>query len=150
MHHVIRRCAAAALLLLSAAGGAGCSAGAGSYLVQPMPLDEAQQRYTRLVRWGELQRAGDYVDPAMREAFLNAMDRLAGLRITDYETERIEQTGDGTAVAHVTYTAYSRASLVDVGPVAEVQEWYRDPDTREWRVRPDLARLHAVASRLQP
>ncbi len=39
-------------------------------------LEEAQQKYTELVRWGDVERAGKFVDPAMRDDFLRLSKEL--------------------------------------------------------------------------
>ena len=107
-------------------------------------LAEVQRRYTRLVRWGEFSKASAYVDPELLEAFLREANALSDLRITDYEIERIDVAQDGkAATAFVNYRAYWLARPVELPPLLEAQEWYRDPDTGGWRVRPHLAQLTA-------
>ncbi len=106
-------------------------------------LEEAQQKYTELVRWGDIERAGKFVDPAMRDGFLRLSKQLEQLRITDFEIGDIEH-GDKSAVVTVTYQGYSVATLIERS-ARERQKWYREEGfANVWRVRPELADVVAT------
>jgi len=119
--------------------GLGCAA-----LADPMgrggALEDAQLRYTQQVRWGNLDAASEFVDPALREEFLSQAAAFEGIRITDYEIGRIDW-GDGhdSATVRVTYRAYSVASLQEKR-IDEEQHWVR-PGGNTWFVKPELAGL---------
>ncbi len=103
-----------------------------------------QRRYTRLVRWNEFNKASEFVDPALRVNYLRDAHDLKGLRFTDYEVSWIEESEDHlTAKAHVVYSAYWTAALLVLPELEETQEWYREPETQRWLVRPDIASLRA-------
>ena len=106
-------------------------------------LEEAQQRYTELIRWGEVERAAMYVDPELVDDFLTLAGTMANLRITDFDTGEIE-FGDDTAVARVVYRGYSISEFVERA-ARETQDWYREGGlTDPWRVRPQLQHVVAV------
>ena len=107
-------------------------------------LKNAQKRYTELVRWGELERASEYVDPNLRDEFLNYADAFAGIRFTDFESGELRiGEGDITATAIVVYHAYSLSTLLEKR-IRESQQWYRDEETfNQWRVRPQLRQIIA-------
>jgi len=102
-------------------------------------LEEAQRKYTELVRWGEIESASAYVDPEITQAFIDAAARFKDIRFTDFESGPLQFGEDSeTATVSVVYHAYSTRSLVEKRFV-EHQEWYREADSENaWRVRPNL------------
>ncbi len=109
-------------------------------------LEEAQRRYTELVRWGEIEGASAYVDPAITADFLVTAERFQDIRFTDYESGPLKFGDDSdTVTVDVVYHAYSIRTLVEKR-IREHQEWYREPSAANaWRVRPQL---NAIASEL--
>jgi hypothetical protein len=99
-------------------------------------LQEAQKKYTELIRWGDVQRAGMYVDPELRESFLELADSMADLRFTDFEIGEIDFDHD-TATVSVTYRGYRVSEFVERS-ASEVQQWHRDGLKNDWLVRPEL------------
>ena len=121
------------------AAGLGCAA-----LADPMgrgnALEAAQLRYTQQMRWGNLDAASEFVDPALREEFLSHAPAFEGIRITDYEIGHIDYGEDrDSATVRVTYRAYSLASLQEQR-IEERQHWVR-PGGNTWFVEPELAGL---------
>ena len=104
-------------------------------------LEETQQKYTDLVRWGDLEAAERFVDPELREEFRQLAAGFEKLRITDHDVGEIEH-GNRTARVTVTYKWYSIAHLVE-HTSRERQEWIRSGITNNWHVRPQLAVLLA-------
>ena len=104
-------------------------------------LAETQRRYTDLVRWGDLEGAGRFVDPELREEFEQLAGGFEKLRITDHEIGEIEH-GERTAHVTVIYKGYSIAHLVE-HTSRERQEWIRSGVKNVWHVRPQLAVLLA-------
>lgn len=106
-------------------------------------LEDAQQRYTDLVRWGELEKAGMFVDPALRADYLRLATSFNALRITDFEIGDIVY-GDDDANVTVVYKGYVTAQLVE-RTAREEQAWYREAGlSNVWRVRPQLASVLAT------
>lgn len=106
-------------------------------------LEEAQQRYTDAVRWGELERAGAYVDPELRDEFMRLAPEYAELRITEHDIGKIEYLDEGAQVV-VVYKGYVPAQLIE-RTARETQHWYREAGLRnDWRVRPELAAVLAT------
>lgn len=106
-------------------------------------LEDSQRKYTELVRWGQLERASDYVDPELREQYLNHAEAFARIRFTDFESGQLVIGDDGTATTIVVYHAYSLRTLLEKR-ILERQQWYRDDKTfRGWRVRPQLRQVIA-------
>lgn len=133
------RCTVAALLL--ALTQFGCAFGEMRWsdpLDREVTLEDAQYRYTVLVRWNDLDRASAFVDPAMRSDFLTMVPNFRDLRITEYESEPVEMTEEQTATLKVTYYVYSPSSPIET-TITETQEWYRDSGVgNSWHVRPSF------------
>jgi hypothetical protein len=100
---------------------------------------DTQQRFTQYVRWGDFNRASEFVHPEQREQFLALAPELSEIRFTDYEIRDV-QIGEGVrqATADVRYTGYRLSGLIE-RHVDVRQEWERDPSG--WRVRMDLDRI---------
>ncbi len=101
-------------------------------------LQESQRDYTKYIRWGDIEAASEYVDPAEREAFLGYGAVFEDLRITEFDISKISY-GEGrtSASVRVTYHGYSLESLVEKR-IRETQEWVRPGRSNTWWVRPDL------------
>ena len=99
-----------------------------------LSLDQAQHRYTVLIRFSDFTRARDFVAEDHREEFAQRMKALDDARFTDYESESVELDEEKEkATVRVTYTIYTSALPYEV-EVAEVQEWTRDGIGNNWRV----------------
>jgi hypothetical protein len=107
-------------------------------------LEQAQHRYTVLVRFSEFEKARSFVIEEDRDAFVRRMEALEDAHFTDYESESVELDDEKqSAVVKVTYTIYTAKMPYEV-EVEEIQEWRRDGLTNNWRVRStfrDLAKL---------
>ena len=104
-------------------------------------LEGAQLRYTQHVRWGELDAASDFVDPALRKEFLAFGPAFEAIRITEYDIGRIEYAEDReSATVHVTYHGYSLANAQE-RRIQEQQRWVRPGSGNTWWVQPKLAGL---------
>jgi hypothetical protein len=128
----------AALLGAALLGGLGCPA----MVLDPLGRDEAlrmtQREYTNRIRWGDIERAAEMVDPELREDFLGFLPAFEQIRITDFEIGKFAPLEDGNVNVPVTYRGYSLATLVE-HEIRETQEWYRVGRGRTWRVRPEIA-----------
>jgi len=128
---------ALASVLLSLSGGLSGCVSPSDPLGREDALEEAQKRYTDFVRWGELEKAGMFVDPEMRDEFLGLARQYEALRITDSETSEIV-FGDDDATVTVTYKGYLMTTLVE-HTAHEEQAWYRKEGLKNtWYVRPQL------------
>jgi hypothetical protein len=125
----------ALLLLLGSA--AGCVQMFADPLGREFSFNDSQRQYTNYLRWGEIEKASTFVDPALRQDFLSQAPVFEGLRITDYEIGAIDYTGDIANVT-VTYAGYTLANAVE-HRIREKQTWYREDNSNTWRVRSDIA-----------
>ena len=106
-------------------------------------LEDAQKRYTNFIRWGDAQKAVQFVEPDLRAKFLAQAADLELLAISDYDVGEIEyDDAEDTAKVEVTYRGYSLAHLVE-RKIRVTQEWKRSGNN-DWRVRPDLERVVAL------
>ena len=107
-------------------------------------LEDAQRRYTELVRWGEIERASVFVDPELQTEYLEYAAAFDGIRFTDFESGALQfREEDDKATVFVVYHAYSLSTLVEK-KIRERQEWYREASmSNSWRVRPDLRQIVA-------
>jgi len=118
-------CVARAILLGWAAGLlAGCATlDRVDWTGERMALEDAQRRYTHLVRWGEFERASEHVPPEDRAHYLSDMAAYGELRFTDYETMLPEvDTERGEALVEVVYHGYSPRTLEE-RTYRETQHW---------------------------
>ena len=104
----------------------------------------SQKRYTELVRWGEIERASEYVDPDLQEEYLEYASRMREIRVADFDSSPPRfHNNDNAATVIVVYRTYSLSTLVEK-EIRERQEWYREERSNDqWRVRPDLQRIVA-------
>ena len=109
-------------------------------------LEESQKLYTAAIRWGDLEMASRYVDPALRKDFLAWTDAFTAVRFTDYEIGEVQMEDDSklSAKVEVTYKGYALPYYVE-RQIRERQVWYRDEalGDQRWHVRPDLQPLLA-------
>jgi hypothetical protein len=135
MLHRIVRCLAALTLL----AGAGCASTFADPTGRLTALENAQKRYTQLVRWGEIRRASAYVEPELRAEFLSYEPLFEKIRITDTEAEEVTLETEDTASVAVTYHAYSLATFQEKR-ILETQAWTRyDGVKNNWLVRPEIS-----------
>jgi hypothetical protein len=107
-------------------------------------LEQAQRRYTQLVRWGEIKRASAFVEPELREEFLSYAPYFDQIRITDVDAEEVNLDTEDSAAVDVTYHAYSFASFEEKR-ILETQEWTRSDGVQNtWLVRPQLGEIVAA------
>lgn len=105
-------------------------------------LEDAQKRYTDMIRWREAERAVQFVEPSMREQFLAHAGLLETLEISDYQLgEIVYDEEDQTARVEVTYRGYSLSHLIE-RKVHVTQEWHRG-EGNDWLVRPELETIVA-------
>jgi len=137
----IARCVAALVVL----AGMGCAATFADPTGRFNSLEEAQQRYTQLVRWGEIKRASAYVEPDIREEFLSYAPAFEQIRITDVDAAEVKlDPSQDTANVDVVYHAYSFATFEEKRAF-ETQEWTRyDGVKNNWFVRPEISEIVAA------
>jgi len=106
-------------------------------------LKESQRKYAEALRWGNFEKAAQYVDPQMRSDFLSFADAFETIRITDYDIGEVSLDEKTLAQAEVDviYRGYVLPQYVEKR-VRDHQVWYRDKESgNEWRVRPEFAAL---------
>jgi hypothetical protein len=96
---------------------------------------DTQRQYTNYVRWGEIEKASGFVDPALQAAFLERAPVFKGVRVTEYEVGDVKYEGDAATVP-VTYRVYGLSTLVEQ-TIREEQSWYRENLSNTWRLRSD-------------
>ena len=105
-------------------------------------LKNSQRTYTQSIRWGNLEKAGEFVDPELREGFFEIATAFANIRITDYEIGSIQYTSSSAATVNVTYRAYALGTYLD-RVIRETQEWRRASIGGQWWVQPTIQKLVA-------
>jgi hypothetical protein len=112
--------------------------------LREVALQEAQMKYSSLVRWSSFHKAASYVDPDARDDFIALLPPLETFRFTDYESEPVridEDTGECTI--HVTYRGYSVRSPFEI-TIKETQYWKRTSIRNDWVVTPEFEGLNKV------
>jgi len=135
------RCVAVLLLL----AGMGCASSFADPSGRLTSLEEAQRRYTQLVRWGEITRASAFVEFDLREEFLSYKPFFEQVRITDVDTADVNlDPSQDTAAVDVTYHAYSFRTFEEKR-IFETQKWTRyDGLYNNWLVRPEIQEIVAA------
>lgn len=142
--HVLR--ALGALATSAALGCAALSDPTSSFV----SLEESQHSYTKLVRWGEIERASAYVAPELRDEFRSHAPDFASIRVTDFEIGSFDPGDEeGSISVTVTYSGYSIATLLEKS-VQEQQDWYREESSGAWRVRPGIEAIVAAFADSKP
>lgn len=138
MLHRTVRC----LTVLTLLAGMGCASTFADPTGRQTALENAQRRYTQLVRWGEIKRASAYVEPDFREEFLSYEPFFEKIRFTDTETQEVTlDSSQDTASVEVTYSAYSLATFQEKR-ILETQEWTRYGGIQNnWLVRPEIGEI---------
>jgi len=136
-------------LLVGIALSLGCANGEirlGDPFDRQLTFEEAQHRYTVLMRWSKLQSAKNFVAKEKRAAFLKRMKALSEARFTGFETEEAELDDERqTATVRVIYTLYMPSSPYEV-EIAERQVWSRNGLSNVWNVDSTFGSLNDVAS----
>ena len=132
-------CFGAALMWL---GSVGCASTLADPTGRLNSLEDAQKRYTELVRWGEIKRASAYVEPELVADFLSYEPLFDQIRITDVDASEVTlDPSEDRASVDVTYHAYSFTSFQEKR-IFETQEWTRhDGVKNNWLVRPQIAEI---------
>jgi hypothetical protein len=144
----MNRFAALALLAPPLMLSSGCLPSFVDLFIDPMGYKAAlrmtQRQYTNDVRWGDIDRAAQFVDPDVRDQFVAVAGRFRDIRVTDYEIGEIQfGPKQETATVRVTYHAYLVASMIEK-EIRETQEWKRTSGAMQgsdWVVKPDIADL---------
>lgn len=137
-------------LLAATAGSFGCAFGEVRWsdpLQREFSLEEAQHRYTVLVRWNDSEKASKFVDPEQRSDYLASFPNFREIRFTEYESDELTMDPDRqTATLDVRYFAYTPTSPIET-IVTETQEWYRDAGVgNNWHVRSTFSGLDALVA----
>jgi len=113
-------------------------------------FEDSQREYTQSIRWGAFDQARRFVAKDAIERWDASRPLLSDVRFTEYATQSNEfDLEKMTATVRVTYNGYKVNSLIE-RTVAEKQEWFRDPVTGQWLVRPDLTVLSAGMAGTKP
>ena len=112
-------------------------------------LEDSQRRYTNLIRWGDIEKASEFVDPALRQDFLGYAEELESMRVTDFEIGTIRYDADDSAHVKVTYHGYSVGTFLEK-PIREQQRWFREDGSSEWWVQPEIEGLISALDRATP
>ena len=145
----IRRLLATTLLLGSVAL-LGCAFGEfrpNDPLDRELSLEEAQHRYTVLVRFNSFEKASKYVAPEDRDAYLANFPSFREVRFTEYESDRIELDPEmQKATLEVRYFGYTPSMPVEI-IITEKQEWTRRPGVGNyWYVKSTFSGLPEVVA----
>jgi hypothetical protein len=146
---LIMRRAALVALLAGVSMSLGCANGEvrlSDPFDRKLTLEEAQDRYTVLIRWSKFQEAKNFVDRDDRVDFIKRMKAFDEARFTDFESEPVELDAEKqTATIRVVYTLYLPTSPFEI-ELSEVQEWTRNGRSNVWQVYSVFEPLNGVAS----
>jgi len=105
-------------------------------------LMRVQREYTNALRWGNPDKALDFVHPDLRADFAEQAKKFQEIRVTDYDVGKVswgEEQASATLV--VTYRAYSMTNMVEK-EIRETQHWVRlSKRANDWVVKPRIEHL---------
>lgn len=109
-------------------------------------LEQAQHRYSVLIRWNDIQKAKSFVAEEDRPAFYANMKILKDARFTDFESETVELDKElNKTTVRVTYTLYLPSHPYEI-EIVEVQHWSREGRKNNWHVVSEFEGLANFAS----
>jgi hypothetical protein len=112
-------------------------------------LQDTIDRYLSDVRYGRIDEASGWVDPALQDRFKAKARKLADVRFTDAHVESLTFTPDNAAAeAVIVYRGYWLSSPFE-REIRVVQHWYRQRSFA-WMVVPDLDAVVAGPGSPQP
>jgi hypothetical protein len=96
-----------------------------------------QRAFSADVRWGEWEKAAEYVEPGRRAEFEALVRELADFRVTDYEVRDVKLDETRTsATAIVEFLGYEATMPVERKLIV-TQQWRFDERDGRWYVTPD-------------
>ena len=101
------------ILALVVITNAGCINMLADPLGRRSALKKVQLQYTQAIRWGNFEKASEFVDPDLREEFLGLLDAFEKIRVTDYDIGSIQYESSDLAKVTVTYHAYTVGTFLD-------------------------------------
>lgn len=119
----------------------GCLAGGCLSFDDPLNLEGTflshQRAFSAEVRWGEWEKAAEYVEPGRRAEFEAMVRELADFRVTDYEVRDVQLDSERTsATAIVEFLGYEATMPVERQLIV-TQHWRYDEKDGRWYVTPD-------------
>ena len=133
-------------LLLALTTSLGCAFGEMRWsdpLDRELSLEDAQHRYTVLMRWSHFEKAANYVHPDVRDEFIASAPAFRDLRFTEYESDPVElDEARASATIEVTYYVYTPTSPMETS-VTETQEWTRESGNN-WFVKSSFSGLQEI------
>jgi len=103
-------------------------------------LHDTQREFNNYLRWGVIDKAAQFVVKEQRADFQSLAPHLSDLRISNYETIRVQQTAENEAEVVVRYEGYSMVSPIQKSIILE-QTWTREEESEFWLVRLEVNRL---------
>ena len=133
----------AVILLCATSSTLGCAFGEMRWtdpLQREISLEDAQHRYTVLVRFSDFEKASKFVAAEQRSDYLASFPDFRRIRFTEYETGELDfHTDRAGATVEVRY--YSPIETV----VTEMQEWSRNPGVGNyWVVKSTFSGLEPL------
>jgi hypothetical protein len=136
---------ASAMLLLSSFGCAFGELRPNDPFQRQYSLEQAQKRYSDLVRWSKFGEAAGFVAPADRAQFVKDMPNFRHIRFTDHESSPWELDEEmRTTTIEVTYMGYSMRTPLEIS-VHETQVWSREGNGNHWTVKSNFTDLDRLA-----
>ena len=135
MRFYLRALAALALALL-----AGC---ASSPKADAKLLEQTLRSYASVIRWGEIEQAIAFIDPAVLEEHpidRLELERFKQVQVAGYRERAAEMAGEYEAVQIVQLDLVNRHTQ-EVRSVVDRQRWRYDPVEKRWWLMSGLPRI---------
>jgi len=107
-------------------------------------LDNSIEKYSKLIRWGEYERAVVFLETTQQQAAYAEIKSYKDIRVTSYEMKQLKLAKDeNSADAVVQFTYYNEFSGRE-RTILDNQHWEWHDDEGNWRLRGNLPRMEVV------
>jgi len=150
MVRIIRAAAVAGALFMTLGTGPCATFGGLDWTGTKRDLTDTQLKYVHFLRWGEYHAASMLVEEDSRQAFLDEIDALKQVRLSDYDVLETIFNATGTeATVTCTFSAYNMARLIEHTWMEE-QIWVKDSVRGDWKVKPDIEKIRGALAEMEP
>jgi len=107
-------------------------------------LDNSIEKYSKLIRWGEYERAIVFLEPSNQQAAYAEIKSFKDIRVTSYEMKQLKLAKDENSADAVVEFTYFHEFSGRERTVIDKQHWEWHDDEGNWRLRGTLPRMEVV------
>jgi len=104
-------------------------------------LDSSIEKYSKLVRWGEYERAIVFIEPSQQQAAYSEIKSFKDIRVTSYELKQQTLAKDENSADVVMQFTYYHEFSGRERVYVDRQHWEWHDNESNWRLRGTLPRF---------